>query len=136
MNVPWHLMPHTATVQNKIADGGFSVDYTGQAIPGTLDEGVELPCRITPLSGNDLMALGGEMSQSTHSGVFPSPAVIQARWGLTDFHIRGQALVTLDNGTDEVVYRVTGPASIQIAAHADILQRVYLETWNQERAPA
>jgi len=134
MNVPYHLLNQTASVERQIGLGGFSQDYTGQAIPTELDDAVDIPCRITPLSGDDHITLGGELGSLRYSGLFPAPQVLKDTFGLTDFRITAQSLVTVDNGSDEVVYRVIGPATTQ-RADRDVLQRVYLETWNQEVAP-
>lgn len=134
MNTPYHLLNDTATVKRPIANGGFDQDDTGQAIPVVVDDGVSLPCRITPLSSDDGMTLGGELGTIRYSGLFPSPAELSASFGLTDYHITAQSVVTVDTGSDLVVYRVVGPATIQ-RAQRDVLQRVYLETWNQEVAP-
>jgi hypothetical protein len=136
MNVPYHLMPHIATVEQPIADGGFTQDDTGQTLVTTLDEGVELPCRITPLSGSEAIEMGSQaLGQITYSGLFPAPAPLASDFGLTDFHIKAGARVSVTTGSVEVVYRVIGPATIQWAGADQILQRVVLETDNQEVEP-
>lgn len=133
MNVPYHLLIDVATIEQPIADGGFSQDDTGQALVTDLDEGVELPCRITPLSGSEGVEMGAQgLGQLTHSGLFPSPQALFSDYGLVDFHIKAGARVTVTTGSVEVVYRVLGPATTQRAT-TDVLQRVLMETDNQEK---
>ncbi len=136
MRVPYHLMPHVATIEQPIADGGFSQDDTGQTLVTTLDEGVDLPCRITPLSGSSAIEMGAQaLGQITFSGLFPAPGPLASDFGLTDFHIKDGARVSVTTGSVEVVYRVIGPATIEWAGGDQILQRVLLETDNQEVEP-
>ena len=138
MNVPYRtaMLPHVATVQQPIADGGFSQDDTGQTLVTTLDEGVDLPCRITPLSGSSAIEMGAQaLGQITFSGLFPAPGQLACDFGLTDFHIKDGARVSVTTGSVEVVYRVIGPATIEWAGGDQILQRVLLETDNQEVEP-
>ena len=136
MRVPYHLMPQVVTIEQPIADGGFSQDDTGQTLVTTLDEGVDLPCRITPLSGSSAIEMGAQaLGQITFSGLFPAPAPLASDFGLTDFHIKDGARVSVTTGSVEVVYRVIGPATIEWAGGDQILQRVLLETDNQEVEP-
>ena len=134
VKTPYHLMDKVATIAVPIADGGFSVDDTGQAFISSFEEWTDIPCRITPLSGSEGMDLGGENGRITYSGLFPSPDQMKSDFGITDGHIPAQARVTVTINDESVLYRVIGPATIQ-TANVGVLQRCILETENDEVPP-
>jgi len=134
VRTPYHLLNKTAIIEVPIADGGYSVDDTGQATIASFEEWSDIPCRITPLSGSESMSLGGENGTLTYSGLFPSPDQMKSDFGITDGHIPTQARVRVTINDETVLYRVLGPATIQ-TAQVGVLQRVILETENDEVPP-
>lgn len=127
-------MNKVATIEVPIADGGYDVDDTGQATIASFESWVDIPCRITPLSGSESMNLGGENGTISYSGLFPSPDQMKSDFGITDGHIPALARVRVTINDEAVLYRVLGPATIQ-TADVGVLQRVILETENDEVPP-
>ena len=134
MKTPYHLLNKVANIEVPIADGGYDVDDTGQATIASFEEWVDIPCRITPLSGSESMELGGEQGKLSYSGLFPSPDQMKSDFGITDGHIPTLARIRVTINDETVLYRVIGPATIQ-TAQTGVLQRVYLETENDEVPP-